>query len=249
MSEGHTVIQRADFADIAPCSTAEALRRDLSSIELREGEEAALSPSQREHHKYFARVRMRGFDDLQALGLVPRRLKEQVVRDALSSDDRDALQLSREFIAKRGAPAGSCGCESAHIRPTSIARELDATYRDIRKEHHPALARVLSERYETEFAWNSAFASSIYGWTRRIQAQEIIASICVVADITIGRNATLTLDHTSTVLLAREIWIHRTGKLVHRGGFLRIWAKSLDSFRDLSGIVHEISEAPWRLTS
>lgn len=233
-----------DLAHLTPCTPAEALRREPVSLEVDDDTQLALSPMRRSQHRYFARVRLSGFADLQVLGLVPRRIKEQAVRTAIASDDEQALRLATDRLARGGArPPARCGCAGegagegeAEQRPgpqrASFTQELDAAYREIRRDYHPALARVLSEHHGVELAWNSPLAASVKGWASKV-SRESLSLVGLFQDITIGRKATLELTPASRVLLARSIRIHREGRLVHRGAYLRLWANSIESYLDL----------------
>jgi hypothetical protein len=248
MKELASIHELLDDAELMPCTARQALQREPVDLEVRDGEEVFLSPLRRGHHKYFAKVRVAAFEDLQVLGLVPRRLREQAVRAAIASDDQDALRLAQERVARGTAPAAACSCESGHHHPPSFSRDLKSTYRDIREDYHPALSRILSEHFGTEFAWDSTLAGSVGGWVRRLTARDLIVTTLIAKDITIGRRATLVLHERSTVLLARAVRIHRTGRLVHRGGFLRIWASSIDSFLDFVDVISQNpSVVPWHL--
>jgi hypothetical protein len=225
------------LADLAACSASEALHREVVGLEVEDDEELELSPARRGHEKYFARIRLESFEDLQVLGLVPRRLKQQQVLDAIAEDDEQAFNLGSERMRKgQAAVAAPCNCHGdAHSAPT-FAEELRDSVRHVRQSYNPALARVLSNHFGVEFRWDSMLAKSVRGWVRRYHPGiDIIAHL--FEDITIGKNAKLVLTQASTSLLARAIRIHQTGKLVHSGGYLRIWANSIERFEDFPGVI------------
>jgi hypothetical protein len=241
----------SDRPSIALTTVVEALHRAPQDLDTSEDEELVLSPEQPEHHQYLARARLDGYRDLQALGLVPRNMPEQSVREAIASDDQDAMRLAQDMLLRRRAaqPAAICNCEQSESHPTtsSFRRDLKQTYREIRRDYHPALANALSEHYRVEFSWDSALAGSINGWVHRIYRPEVTIEFAFFRDITIRRGSTLSLRNDSTVLLARNIRIHREGRLRHRGGYLRIWASAIDSFLDLADIMQPMEHIPWNV--
>ena len=234
----------------ATITPEDAVRRDVADIVVSEDEETALTPKRREFAKHFARVRLRRFSDLQALGLVPRQVEEQAIRAAIAADDEDALRLAKELVVRRPVEARPCECHShGAAGPVRFDRDLKSHYLQVRHSYHPALAKQLSGRYGTSFAYDSVFAGTVRQWTRRLEARAVI-EVAVVQDITIGRGATLVLSSDTSVLLARSIRIHRSGKLIHRGGFLRVWATSITSFLlELSDVVDLDEPILWRINN
>lgn len=231
-------------------SSEEALRREVADIVVHEDEETVLTPKRREFARHFARVRLRRFSDLQALGLVPRQIEEQTVRSAIAADDEDALRLAKELVVRRPQAVSSCDCHSqAAAGAVRFDRDLKSHYLQVRQSYHPALAKQLSGHYGTTFSFDSVFAATVRQWTRRLEARAVI-EVSLVQDITIGRGATLVLSDDTSVLLARSIRIHRSGKLIHRGGFLRVWATSITSFLiELSDVVDSDESIVWRLSA
>lgn len=239
------------FNDLKPYSAVEALSRTPAALEVADDEDLELSPAKRGHEKYFARVRLERLEDLQVLGLVPRRLKMQTIREAISADDEQARNIGeqrmRQGEARAKAPCGChgaeaatsaspCGCHGTSRTATSFSQDLRSMVQHVRHDYHPELARVLTNHYGIDFRWDSALAVSIHGWVRRFRP-DIHVIVNMFEDITVGRNARLVLKAQSTSLLARAIQIHRTGTLVHRGGYLRIWANSIDRFDGFPGVI------------
>jgi len=228
-------------AELRPCSALEAVRREVHDVHVGDDEQVVLSATDRAHHKYFARVKFSAFEDLQVLGFVPRGLRQEAIRSAMVEDDHEALRLARERMPKDVAPS-PCHCNGHGERVASFSESLRATVRSIRRDYNPALARLLSSHYGTEFEWDSTLAASVRGWASRYVSGGATI-IALVNDITIGRGARLQVDASSTSLLARHIWIHRTGTLAHNGGFLKVWASSIETFViDWSEIVSEVAK-------
>jgi hypothetical protein len=232
-------------AELKPCSATEALRRDAVDLQVDDDEQLVLSPTDRSHHSYFARIRLQAFDDLQVLGLVPRGLRQEAIRTAIAADDEAVQRLAEERV-RRGDAAAPCGCSQSGGRSLSFSASLRASYQALRRDYNPALARVLSNHYGTELAWDSHLAISVRGWTSRF-SKEALVTVALFRDIQIGRNARLDVEASSVELLARNIRIHRSGTLSHHGGYLRIWANSIETYLlEVSDIVHA-EKAIWAL--
>jgi hypothetical protein len=231
------------IAEIRPCTAADALQRDAIDLQVCDDEELELSPNDRAHHKYFARVKLGAFEDLHLLGLVPRGLRYEAIRTAIVTDDKAALQLA-EARVRQNAAHSTCHCDNNDRRTESFSESLRSTVRAIRRDYNPALAHLLSSHYGTEFSWDSTLAISVRGWTSRF-VNHALVTVSLFRDITIGRNARLEVDATAIELLARHIWIHRTGTLSHRGGYLRVWANSIQNYLEFSeAVVTELTDSP-----
>ena len=215
-------------AELRPCSASEAVRRELHDVHVGDDEQLELSATDRAHHKYFARVKLGAFEDLQVLGLIPRGLRQDAIRTAILEDDKEAERLARERAPQQIEPH-ACDCNGHGARVASFSENLRATARSIRRDYNPSLARLLSSHYGTEFSWDSTLAISIRGWASRF-ARDSQVIVALLNDITIGPKARLQLDPKSTSLLARHIRIHRTGTLAHNGGYLRMWANSIETY-------------------
>jgi hypothetical protein len=89
----------------------------------------------------------------------------------------------------------------------------------------------------------------VKGWLDRIErvAFDVPTLISLFQDIRIGRNSRLVLDPDAVNLYARGIYIHRTGSLIHRGGYLRIWASQITSYLDWTPSMVVKAEVPWRV--
>jgi hypothetical protein len=190
--------------------------------------EVVLSAANREFASFFARVRLKSYADLQLLGFVPRRLAEDKVRQAMATDDEDALRLAAGLQRE-----GDCGCNDARpVLPASRMRgsTLRSVYNRIRKRHNPALARVLSDHYHTLWPWDSPVAAIMRKQVAALNLSTWELLLTVAADITIKSNATLWVGAGVQALLAHNIWIHSTGKLIQQGSYLKLWANSINHF-------------------
>jgi hypothetical protein len=223
-----------------PVLTArEALRRDVHRLEVPEGTEHLLCPGNREQAGRFFRTQIQGYADLQTLGFVPRRLAEEKLRQAIADDDRTVY----ERVAACAQPPAPCGCHgneagAAPSRTTPLRQAYNAT----RKSHHPALARLLSDHLGTTVEWDAPLAATTRRWLVAAKMRVVIVGV-LLQDIVIHRNAQLSVAAAAKSLLAHDIFIHRTGRLVQQGGYLRIWANSIHRFNDILVSAELISAA------
>jgi hypothetical protein len=216
-------------AEVTRCTAKEAVTREARRIDVPENTELLISPSDPEFADSFARVQINSYSDLQLLGFVPRKLAEDKVRQALASDDAEVYKLasSMPHLSTR-----DCDCE-CHDKNGSKSRgsSLRPIYNSIRKSHNPALAGLLSDHFGTSISWDSPLAGIVRKWSLYVRLKPEVLALRL-EDITINRNATLTVAASSKSLMAHNIWIHRTGRLVQSGSYLKIWANSINYFRE-----------------
>jgi hypothetical protein len=245
---------RDKWDSVRVCSAEEALRRKGTSIEVHEDQQVTLTPDDERFARAFARVPLKSFADMQVLGFVPRNIPEESLRGALRSDDAVAYELATK--SGLSSSVSECGCtassDSSHAqrRAHGAATDLRATYNQIRMFNHPTLARVLSDHYQATVAWDDPIAASVHKWIRKFDTEllrdrPILTAL--VEDVTIHRGATLALENDMRSLYANNIRIHRSGRLVQRGNYVKIWAASVTSFLlELSTVVNA-KTAPWHL--
>jgi hypothetical protein len=241
-----------DSPEVKVLTAKEALRQDLRDLEVPAGATVMLSPYEREFADYFVRVPVKSFDDLQTIGLVPRGLAEDKVRRAIAADDEEAYKIAQTILANYSARGGcECGEKTAARAPLNNLRQH---YASTRKSFNPALARVVSEHLQTRVTWDSTVAGIVRNWTafadRGFSAATTLnpsVLLAVSRDIIINRGATLQVEASTHSLLAGTIWIHQTGKLVHGGGYLKIWAAAISRYTNLITSVTAIEKIPWKL--
>lgn len=215
-----------DVEELRLLSPRELVKQEFRHLEVKEGETLLLSPSNREFASTMARVPIRSFEDLQLLGLAPKRLTEDKVRHAIAADDAEVYQLATRDLK---VSSQGCGCSGeTHRSPGSAIR---SAYNGLRNRHNPALSRLLSDLYQTDVAWDSPVSSVTRKWVGSLRLSPIIIAH-LFGDIVIHRNATLSVAASSKSLLAWNIYIHKTGKLVSQGGYLKIWANSMRLYTD-----------------
>lgn len=235
-------------AEVKLYSAKEMLRREARNIEVPENAELLLSPSHPELASYFAQIRLQSYEDLQLLGFVPRKLSEEKIRRAIAADDDEVYKIAS--AAPQVTHACECMNEVSLTRRSSFSSGLRTAYNAIRKAHNLALARLLSDHYNTSIPWDDPVPRIVRRWVSSLDARIYSGFgilIALTADITINRNATLKTDKSMKSLLANNIWIHRTGRLVQQGSYMKIWANSIRTFINISGVVTEATKRtpPW----
>lgn len=211
----------------------EVLRRETHRLDVPDNSEQLLCPSNREHAGRFFRTQLQGYGDLQVLGLIPRRLSEEKLRQAVVDDDRTVFERVSALHTLAGG-ASPCGCVgSSHASDAaSRASPLRLAYNAARKRHHPAVARLLSDHLGSEVDWDAPLAATTRRWFLSAKSRSVIVGV-LLNDIVIHRNAQLSIAPAAKSLFAHDIFIHRTGRLVQQGGYLRIWANSIHRFNDI----------------
>jgi hypothetical protein len=228
----------------------ELLRSIGEDVKVDDGQEFHLTVGQRGSSHHFARVNAGTIHDLQTLGLVPRGLAEEALKRAIGQDDQAAYQVARESLLCTQASATPCGCEAGANGSAEPRRmSFDRVYAQARRNHHPALAALISDHQKARFRWDSIHVQSVWGWTDRLGKMVSLEPVLVALfrDITIGRGARLVFDAQAAQMFARGIYIHRTGSLTHSGGYLRIWASSISSFNEWNAQTVVAKHVPWSL--
>lgn len=222
-------MQRKDPLSEKVLNVREALNQKPKRIEVPEEMELYLSPDEEEYSDSFSRIHIKTFEELQLIGYVPRGLSRDKVRAAIQTDDAEAYKLAVSQPTAAGHDFG-CGCQGHGTQANTFASTFKRSYTNVRKHHHPTLSKMLSDHLGSAIAWDSPVASNVRKWSQYIEARSIIVIAALFEDITINRNATLHVDAATKSLFAHNIWIHRSGRLVHKGSYLKIWANSLNRF-------------------
>lgn len=227
------------------------LRREMHDFRVGAGAELYLSPEHPNCRDFFASIDVRSIKDLQTLGLVPREVPEQELRRAIAADDEAALATAREILLR--TPAHPCPCgekEGGAAQPAQpYARALKQAYVHARRMYNPSLAQLMSRHQRVSFAWDSVAVASVRGWAARMEtALQTRVTAALFQDITVEKGATLVLDPDTSVLFGRSILIHKTGRIVHRGGYLRIWASEIVQFDFAATSTSAERQIPWRVS-
>jgi hypothetical protein len=236
-------------ADAPVMSAREVLGLEPRPLVVPDDQEMVLSPDNPQFARSFARVHLKTYADLQLLGLVPRHLSEDKVRKAISADDAEVYQMATRALSL----ATPCDCSGHAASDQAAARSnpLRSAYNRLRKHHHPALAAVMADHYGTHVAWDEPVSSIVRNWTSALRVGSLV-HVALLGDITINKNATLTVASPAKSLLAWNIWIERTGRLVQQGSYLKIWANSMNRFRhfDLEAATAAAKISPvWQLNN
>jgi hypothetical protein len=232
----------AACAEIKLYTAKDLLKREASRIEVPENTEMLLSPSNREFASYFSQVEVKSYEDLQLLGFVPRRLSEEKIRQAITADDDEVYKVAYSSMSQK--TAYDCNCGNQDVYSVKLyGTSLRTNYNNIRKKHNPALARLLSDHLNTQVAWDDPLASVVRKWAISSRIDKLIY-VVLLEDIIINRNATLAVAANTKSLLAHNIWIHQTGRLVKQGSYLKIWANSINTVSASVDAVRKIAP-PW----
>lgn len=220
-------VDKNNDSEVRIFTAKEAVMRERIDIEVPENSEIVLSPSNPEFKPHFARVVLRTYDDLRILGFIPRGLADDKVRQAIAEDDAEVYDLACKMI-RHSPNTCSCSGETIHA-PASHGNPIRGIYNGFRKRHNPSLARLLSDHYGSPIAWDGTIPVTVRKWATSIYLKPEILLI-LSGDIKINKNSTLSLSSNSKLLLAWNIWIHSTGKLISNGSYIKIWANSINHF-------------------
>lgn len=218
----------SDIDGVRLLSPREILSLELQHIEVPPDTEVRFTPANREYVNCFAQTRLTSYKDLQILGLVPRRLSEEKVRQAIAEDDREVYDLTTKMLQVEKI---QCGCNPS-IENSSFRRNPVRTmYNDFRKTHNPRLAEVLSDHYSTHITWDEPVPAIVRKWTMYIHFPRSIL-LAIAGDIIIHRHGILSLASGSKSLMAWNIWIHKTGTIKKGDSYVKILANSINHFED-----------------
>lgn len=156
------------------------------------------------------------------------------MRQAMAADDGEVYNLAAKMLQQSH---GECGC-SNRATHVSLSRgsPIRTIYNSIRKRHNPALTRVLSDHYGTQMSWDTPVPAIVRKWVAFLPPHPAEPLIALAGDIIIHKNATLAVAASPKSLMAWNIWIHTTGRLVQQGSYLRIWANSINRFTDFMSV-------------
>lgn len=214
----------------------QALRGEVQNLRLEPEQNVEIGPDS----SHGRTVRLETFRDLQGLGFVPRAAKEDAVASAIRQDDKSVFEF---VMAHPGEQPSHCECSDGP--PARAATPLRAQFDRVRPSFNPALASVITEAAGIALDWDSP----VVGLVRRRYldlVSKIPIGLVLLKDIVITRKATLTIAPKTKVLLANNIYIHDTGRLVTHGGYLRIWANSVTRWEDRI-IDVQMPQVPWAL--
>lgn len=218
-----------DLSNVRQLAAKDVLRLELRPIEVPENQTFVFSPANHDYASCFARVRLRSYEDLRILGFIPRKLAEEKIRQAIAADDAEAFDLAGKMLRDSG---GDCGCmEKGARESTKQASPIRPKYNSIRKRHNPALARLVGDHYGVQMAWDEPLVAILrHSLLALAIGPEILTAVS--GDIIIHRNATFAVSRASRLVMARNIWINKSGQFVSQSSYLRIWANSINCVLD-----------------
>lgn len=191
-------------------------------------------------------VAISSFRDLQLLGYVPRALAQKEVYKSIQSDDQRASAISDQQLERGARPCECAGNEKATVKFGT--ERPDQRWRSIRSQSQHNLAQLLCAHYKIPFQPNHLIAGNVWNWVTRLEHKKrIILPAFVLKDIVIGPLSTFRLnDAVQQIVLARNIYIHSTGKFITGSGYTRIWANSVQKTGYL--FTGKLNAIPWKLT-
>lgn len=205
-------------------SVQDALKAPREDLTVEEGMEVRLEPENQGLVRGRHVVEVRTFEDLQGLSLVPERLSERDVSEAIKLDDEEARTVAREQLARNHA---ACVHAPMVEAPPKLAyrSELNRVYTGVRKSYNPHLAEVMSGVATTPYAFHDLHVAVTRGWYTAVTLNAAMLKAYVVwlfKDVTIGKNATLTLGAKEKVLHCGDLRIHVGGKLLISGSGVKV---------------------------
>ncbi|TEA02107.1 hypothetical protein CCUG60884_03236 [Mycobacteroides salmoniphilum] len=215
-------------------SVARFLKAERRSLTVPEEKLVNVEPGDREWAEVTHRLEIVGFDDLQALRLVPERLEERTARQAIAADDIEAHEIARrmaEAVTEHPDAEDSCcaPCAGKSDGRASYPARLGRLYREIRPVTHTNLSRAVGDALGVPLEADSLEAKITHSFAQRFATHVTRIPLVVVLfkDIEIGRNATLTLGSKAKSLWANDIRIHSGGRLVVTSSYIKIRATSV----------------------
>jgi hypothetical protein len=152
----------------------------------------------------------------------------------MAEDDDRVFGLSGAQLQARAQAVGkACSCEGATGSSGELAHswtgDLRRAYAAIRPRHNYSLAKLLSEHYRKDVAWDSPLASIVRGWVYALDHRVGVWRIIGVLfnDVTILNKATLNLSSSVSYFRANRISIHAGGVLKINSSYIRIVCASV----------------------
>lgn len=214
--------------ELKPVSAAAALKQKRDDLIVKESKEIEIGP-EGDYARYFQRVRLTSFKDLQSMSMIPQGLDEKKVIDAIARDNDAAFEAAQRAPADG---ARGCGCEGSETEAASgnskPGATLRARYSGLRRSFHPHLAKLLTEVYRREVSWDHILATQVYRLVDRLTvAKAVDLGSILMKDIVVQKNSTLNVAASSQLLWANNIRIHTGGKIVTPGSYLKIQCVSI----------------------
>ena len=182
-------------------SAREVLGLEPRPLVVPEDQEMVLSPDNPNFARSFARVRLKRLCGPSVAGFRAAPSVGGQSAEGISADDAEVYQMATRALSL--ATPCDCSGHAASDQAAARANPLRSAYNRLRKRHHPALAAVLADHYGTHVAWDEPASSIVRNWTSALRVGSLV-HIALLGDITINKNATLTVASPAKSLLALE---------------------------------------------
>jgi hypothetical protein len=221
----------------------EALKRDIHALKVPENKEIYLSPQKSAFGNHIAQIEIRKYKDLQVIGYAPHELSQDKIDDAIVNDNEESYKIANILD---NSIKNDCSCNRNISNKTSPSNFEDI-YRNIRKRSNFSLAKLFSKHYDRPILPDDPAPNRLRKLVTKLKNTVLAGPAVIFEDITIESKGVLTLDPDIILLFARDIWIHRTGRLVSRGMNLNIIANSIKLFSANNDIRLSRVQPFWRL--
>ncbi|MDH5823585.1 hypothetical protein QFW77_11365 [Luteimonas sp. RD2P54] len=217
-----------------PVSVDQALKQRREDLTIKDKGEVLVGP-EGEYARFFQRVRVSSFKDLQRMSFVPEGLDEKKAMDAIARDNDAAFEAALR-APDEGDPDCGCDCDGRHDAETPASRPagraaispLRARYSRLRRNFHPQLARALTEVYRRDVQWDHMVATHVHRWIDRlVVAKEFDLGSILFRDIVVGKNSTFNVAASTQILWANDIRIHVGGKIRTLGSYMKVKCASI----------------------
>lgn len=217
MNQDHSVLPVAKIFELH--------KSICNDIIIPDTDEVSLDTADKKFSAFCHRMAVSSFSDLQLLRIVPNNIEEGQIKSAISKDDTQAYKLTRKNY---NGSLYNCGCQDCHTASTKVDSTISAIYKNIRKDSNFHLMNLLSEAYNQRLDISSTVLKDTYKWITAINTKPYVdISIFLVRDIIVNYNATFTIKPNLNSLLARNIIIKKSGKIVVNSSYLRIRCDSI----------------------
>lgn len=210
---------------MAPVPVDEIFAQPRESISLRPDETLDLDPSNERVRGFYHEAEIRSFADLQTLDLIPRRLDENRVREAINADDDEVLAAA---MRRAGNGDRDCGCSSEDGGTTRSSKlaysdDLRSMYSAMRRRYNPRLARILTENTGVFHNYDDIAPAVVTHWSKNWwSTPAMLLQLWLFMDVEVGANSTLVLGKSAKGLYCGDLRIHVGGRLVVKGSAVKI---------------------------
>lgn len=208
----------------------EFLQKSSKDITVPELTEIDIDPKDGEFSDLFHQVRIQSFQDLQDLDIIPAQLDEKNIRQALAEDDERCLQMAQKLFENQANTPTCNGRSTRNIIKYNYRFGLRSIYDRIRKRQNFSLSDLLSKHYGRKVEWDSLvplhLRLCIVG-LNNISKMAMPVNIVKTHDIDVGSKGGLNLGDSQKMLVAKDIRIHKGGKIKIKTPYIYIKCQSI----------------------